>query len=159
MEPFVKNVRPQETAVATARPVTINLTVMSNKLFNLPRASSQDVDDYTSLSDGTKISGFGTLSTDYESDVYFELNVTWHAEVNDPKGDDEMYPVELVSVNLVSSDLFGTNELYPDADGIISQKNEVHETKTDYTITFNILHRGQEKTFTLDPKLKANPRE
>lgn len=152
MEPLLKNETPQ--LVGTARTVTIEITVQSNRLYN--RLGT--VDECTAIWDGMLGSGYGSSKANYLTEIFDAHDTIWTIKAAEPKGTDKHYPVELVQVSLGNHVLFGTDKLFTNADLTIEGKAAADDGEFDYTITFNILHKGNSQDYPIDPKLKANPK-
>ncbi|MBT8272630.1 MAG: hypothetical protein KJO77_02415 [Bacteroidia bacterium] len=153
MDPLLKkNETPQR--VGTARTVTIEITVQSNRLYN----RRGTVDDCVSIWDGMLGSGYGQPKADYVTEIFKDHDAIWTIKAAEPKGTDKEYPVELVEVSLGNAVLFGADKLYTNAELTIEGKTETDAGEYDYTIKFNILHNGDSQVYPIDPKLTANPK-
>lgn len=145
------------------RDIDITITVDTETLWNkpYPNTTEADIDACTSLSDGLLSSPFGSPSKEFESEVYRRKKVTWSicklyvTSTKEP---------ELVSVHQSTQNntlYFNQNPLNVRRDGtvqgvVLNLDNLPDDT---YTINIKVINGNEERTYSIDPKLKISVRQ
>ena len=149
-----------------AKPVVITLTVQANSLYGMNQPTQSDIDSKCSITDdnfGSSPNG-GTIEN-FLSNVYINQNVKWIGNTND-----QGYSVSIDSIvyEPLSNDvnffdngtIYGSGGRSGNVNANIKNDQNLANQLDVYTINFSVYNssnNGTPKSFSIDPKLAANP--
>lgn len=144
-------------------PLNIELVIEASALFPLPN-TDKNVDEHTALEDGLLSCPIGSTKKECEFGADLLSQVTWRPKLAFPKGADRNYKVQIDQVYQENTPpqffwqnpIKGINGV---ASGVVLNDPNLLGKTDNYNIQFTIFNpSGQQNSFTLDPKLKVNPK-